>query len=471
MRRRELLKAMPAMATMMALGACGKTDTAVPAEMAVPGVTDTGTVLPQSRYNLEGVFPRYTNFDPLVPTYCVTPELDRCMHRFHLSSPFSPSGRYMGLTRLPREDRPPQPGEPAEIVLVDLQTGEQKVIAETIGWDVQLGAQVQWGATDQDLFFNDVDSSTWMPFGVRMDPISGQKQKLDGTIYSVSPDGKWAASTCLRRIGATQAGYGVVVPASGIPVNIGAVDDDGVYVTDTATGESRMIASYRRIVEEAIPKIDVSHYGPGDFYGFHVKWNAHSDRLMLVLRYMPESDGKRRPMLLTMTRDGNDIRMAFPTSEWADKGGNHPNWLPDGEHVMMNLNIYGDGERFVQARYDGADLKVMTDVMANRGHPSLHPDGRFLITDAYAAEKAGFGDGTAPLWLIDREKSEKKTLVRINSVMPAWAADPSKAKVMRVDFHPAWDRRTYTHVAVNGVQDNTRRVFVADLSGIVGPAA
>jgi hypothetical protein len=137
----------------------------------------------------------------------------------------------------------------------------------------------------------------------------------------------------------------------------------------------------------------------------------------------------------------------------------------------MNLNVYGDGERFVQARYDGTDQKVMTDVMANRGHPSLHPDGRFLITDAYAAEKAGFGDGTAPLWLIDREKSEKKTLVRMNSVMPPWADDPGKAKVMRVDFHPAWDRQSHTRVAINGVMDGTRRVFVADLSGIVNAPA
>ena len=33
-------------------------------------------------------------------------------------------------------------------------------------------------------------------------------------------------------------------------------------------------------------------------------WNSSSDRIMLVLRYMPESDGKRKPMLITMTKDG-----------------------------------------------------------------------------------------------------------------------------------------------------------------------
>lgn len=418
-------------------------------------------------YDLDKHFSRYTKYDPMVPIWNVTPDLDRCIHRFHSSSPFSPSGRYLGLTRLPREDRPPEPGEVAEIVLVDLVTGEQKIIAETKGWDTQLGAQVQWGAADTELFFNDVDTSTWMPFGVKMNPLTGEKMKLDGTVYMVSPDGKWAVSTCLRRIGATQAGYGVIVPDEYVPVNKGLVDDDGVFVTNTTTGETRMIASYKRIVEEATPKIDVSRYGKGDFYGFHTKWNAQSDRIMLVLRYMPENDRKRKPMLVTMTREGNDIHLAIPASEWADKGGNHPNWQPDGEHVMMNLNINRNGWMFVEALYDGSNLRKITPVPANHGHNSLHPSGKFLMTDAYPKEPVAPGDGTAPLWLIDLDKDVKMTLVRIMAVTPFFIDDISSAKEMRVDLHPAWDTRTYTHVAINGVENGTRHVYVADLSEFV----
>jgi hypothetical protein len=455
MQRREFILAMSAAASTLALGACGKSE------------DGNEIVLAQPEHPLDAHFPRYTDFDPAVPTWCVTPDLDRCMHRFHLSSPFSPSGRYLGLTRLSREDRYPDPGEMAEVVLVDLQTGEQKVIAETYGWDTQLGAQVQWGSSDAELFFNDMDTDTWMPYGVKMNPLSGATVKLDGTVYSVSPDGLWAASTCLRRIGATQAGYGVIVPSEYAPANVGAVDDDGVYVTNTLSGESRMVASYKRIVDEAVPQIDVSRYGPGNFYGFHVMWNSKSDRIMLVLRYMPESDGKRKPMLITMTKDGQDIRVAIPASEWADKGGNHPTWLPDGEHVMMNLDIDGQGEMFVQARYDGTGLQKMTEVASNRGHPSLHPDERFLITDAYAREDVAFGDGTAPLWLIDREASIKSTLVRVDAVTKFFDADIKKTGYMRVDLHPAWDQSGYRRVAFNGVADGTRRVFVSDLSGII----
>lgn len=435
------------------------------------GSTKKNGNVAELKYDFDSLFSRYNKFDPLVPIWCVTPDIDRCIHRFHSSSPFSPSGRYLGLTRLSREDRPPEPGEPAEIVLVDLITGEQKIIAETSGWDTQLGAQVQWGASDSELFFNDVDTNTWLPFGVKMNPLTGAKKKLDGTVYMVSPDGKWAVSACLRRIGATQAGYGVIVPDEYIPVNKGLVDDDGVYLTNTTTGESRMIASYKRIVEEAIPEIDVSRYGKGDFYGFHTKWNAHSDRIMLVLRYMPENDNKRKPMLITMTPDGDDIRVAIPASEWADKGGNHPNWHPDGEHVIMNLDIERNGWMFVQAKYDGSDLKKITTMPANRGHVSLHRSGKFLLTDAYPTESVAFGDGTAPLWLFDLEKNEKMTLVRIDAVSRFFDSEPERAKEMRVDLHPAWDSRTYTHVCINGVENGTRRVYVADLSAFVPSVA
>ena len=47
--------------------------------------------------------------------------MQRCISRFHLSSPISPSRRYVALTKLSREDRQPDPREVADIVLVDLK--------------------------------------------------------------------------------------------------------------------------------------------------------------------------------------------------------------------------------------------------------------------------------------------------------------------------------------------------------------
>lgn len=64
---------------------------------------------------LDNNFPRYTDYNPDVPVWCVTPDIDRCISRFHLSSPISPSGRYVALTKLSREDRQPDPSHTPNI--------------------------------------------------------------------------------------------------------------------------------------------------------------------------------------------------------------------------------------------------------------------------------------------------------------------------------------------------------------------
>ncbi|MEM6314056.1 MAG: hypothetical protein AAF743_08210, partial [Planctomycetota bacterium] len=140
--------------------------------------------------DLDRHFPRYTDFEPKVPVWCVTPNEGRCLHRFFDTSPISPSGRYVAVTRLPQEKRPPSPGETAEIVLVDLREGTERVVAETAGWEPQLGAQVNWGGDDHTLFFADCDTTDWTPHAVRLDPINGDRQRIDGPLYHASPDGK-----------------------------------------------------------------------------------------------------------------------------------------------------------------------------------------------------------------------------------------------------------------------------------------
>lgn len=413
-------------------------------------------------------FPAYTDFEPRVPVHCVTPGGTGFIHRFYDSSPFSPSGRYVALTRLPFENRLPKPGDVAEVVVVDLVTGEAEVVGDTRGWDTQLGAQVQWGSDDRTLLFNDVDTTSWTPFGVRLDPLSGERNRLDGTIYAVSPDGRWAAGPCLRRCLRTQRGYGVVVPAECIPTNRGAPVDDGIYVTDLATGASRLLVSTADIFAQAFPAAAHPKYAGGDFYGFHVKWSPQGNRLLFVLRWIPRTwmpwrrkKRYRRFNVVTLDADGSDPRIAVDDASWR-KGGNHPGWCPDGEHVLMNLNTEGEGLRFARVRYDGTDLTTLSRAFRGSGHPTMHPDGHHVLTDAYPQEPVAFGDGTVPIRWLDLRSGEERTLVRIQT-----RSEHERREVaLRVDPHPAWDR-TFTRIAFNACPGGRRQVFVADLAGVV----
>ena len=146
---------------------------------------------------------------PAVPTWIVTPANVSSTIRFYDTSAFSPSGRFLALLEFPpgaegrainvdkggghakkKKNKKKKPSAPlaaltaaaaaaagsrrtsrsfstgdagaaqplaaASVVVVDLATGEARTVATTRGWDSQTGAHVQWGASDAELFFNDV---------------------------------------------------------------------------------------------------------------------------------------------------------------------------------------------------------------------------------------------------------------------------------------------------------------------------
>jgi hypothetical protein len=408
---------------------------------------------------LDRFFPRYLSGTSQAPIWCITPQIDRCIHRFYDTSPVSPSGRYVALTRLPYEDKLPVAGDPAEIVLVDLLQGTTQIIAETRGWDSQLGAQAQWGSDDHSLYFNDVDTLNWAPFGVRLDPSTGGRRRLGGPVYMVSPDGKLAASPCLLRTARTQPGYGVVVPESHVPKNPMVADDDGIYLTDTETGRSRLLISFAGIVECARPAFDLKEFRGGSLYGHHVKWNPQGNRLMFVMRW--KSDwGRRFPMVITMKPDGSDVTVALNWQIWR-RGGHHPNWCPDGKRILMNLKADGKTMRFVFFDYDGRNVEVATENSLGSGHPTLHPNGRNILTDAYLGESAAGEYGKVPLRWIDIRSNTEKVL--------AWVdARPTNDRLgaLRVDPHPAWDRR-YRTIVFNACPEGTRRVYLCDMGNLL----
>jgi len=403
-------------------------------------------------------FPACTEFEARVPIVRIAS--GRIIHRFFDTSPISPSGRYVGLFRLPNEVRPPQPGEAGEVVIVDLQTGRERVVAQSRGWETQMGANVQWGKTDADLFFNDVDPQTWTPFAVQLDPASGRSRRLDGTVFTVSPDGAKLTSYNLIASRKIQVGYGVVLPEAKTRRNIGPVSDDGLFLTDIASGRTRMIASIRDIYERAVPQLKIPNAERCEFYCFQVRWNRQGTRLMTFVRWHDPAAPRGGPRLLTlvtMKGDGSDIRLAVTPQQYA-RGGHHPMWAPDGEHLTLNLNIR-DGTKdldLVSVRYDGADLHSIHPV--GSGHPSMHRTLPFVVTDAYTHEPLARGDGTVPLRLIDLRT---KTEVALAHVLARRSDSAKLSSEFRIDQHPVWDA-SGRFVVFNGVHHDTRSVFVAD---------
>ncbi len=377
----------------------------------------------------------------------------RAIHRFFDTSPVSPSGRYVALLRLPYENKSPQPGDAADVIVVDRNTGTEKVVATTRGWEVQLGAHVQWGATDKELLFNDVDTATWKAFCVVLDPVTGKRRRLDGTIFMASNDGKKIATYNLVNSVYAQVGYGVVIPRKLVRRNIGPVTDDGINIIDAKTGKSKRIVTIKDIYEKTVPSITIANPMDFEYYCFQVKWNPQGTRLLTTVQWSPVGGGARLRSVITMKPDGSDIKTAITPEQWA-KGGHHINWAPDGEHLSMNLNVDGkEGLELITVKYDGTELKTV--FTPGSGHPSFHPKGLpLMVTDAYPDEPITARNGTVPLRLLNTKtgREETMTVVFVSNT----------GGEFRIDPHPAWDR-TGRYVVFNGYVGNTRNVFIADL--------
>ena len=389
----------------------------------------------------------------------------RTTHRFFDSSAISPSGRYVCATRTRREGPADvTPGDVAEVVVYDLQKKRNDRFPvvyrrATAAWDAQLGAQVQWGASDDELYFNDVvgTRSDGAPIvrGVRSDWQRGRETRLPTPVYHVTRDGaRAAAPRDLAALRLTQDGYGVVAT----PEQLRHLESqkDGVHVLDLRTNATAFLELSALVAAaeldsrpRAVAGGDARKGAECHRHVFHVKWNAKGTRLLVVVRARghgcPRGDANHA---LTVNPDGADVKVV---ATWL-RDGNHPNWLEDGR---LSMNYEGKVCAFDDA--EGASCQVLSERAS--GHPVGVPGrGELVVTDTYAKEHAAFGleAGEAALRVLSGGDREAWL-----GVFPVAAFGTMPTDVWRCDAHPAFDvkgRRLALNVWVRG----SRRVAITD---------
>jgi len=408
---------------------------------------------------------RYREGNTSCPVYRVTPDDGYYIHTFYDICPWSPSQRYLACTKLPFQDREPTHSDPAIICVIDLKDQIINEVYSTTGWGFQLGANIQWGRTDHHLYFNDkVDDQV---VAIRLDLESGKSEALAGPMYHIAPDESSIIGFPLDLINATQGGYGAAIdPRKQRKLDLGAAGHEGIWRTDLRTNEKKLLVSLADAYE-ILPESDREKFKEGTFYFFHSKYSPKGDRILQVFRcLLPESMGggdgtatRVNPSLLTFNQDGSDKKLAIPNEIWG-RGGNHPNWHPDNEHILMNLRLEQSDLRLCSFRPDGSDFTILSDSIFGSGHPSFHESGRFIITDSYPNERFAAKSGEVPIRLIDLHNQTEQNICFI------FTNGRPKINALRVDPHVVWSR-DFKRVCFNGASEGRRQVYIADLSELV----
>jgi len=403
------------------------------------------------------VFKPYDRSKTLAPVVKVTPDDGFYVHTYYDVCSISPSQRYLAVTRLPYQDHIPglTDQDTADVCVIDLEEQTIETVYSTRSWGFQVGANVQWGATDRHLYANDVIEGTAVC--VQIDLETDKATAFAGPMYYIAPDESCVIGFPLELLNITQQGYGVPSEDPGNPRSLppGAAEDEGIWRTDLKTNERRLLVSLADVsalIPEPPPRED------GTFYFWHSKFNKQGTRIMQVLRCLfPDGSGGRNSMVFTYNPDGSDIRYTPSKPVWAH-GGGHPNWHPDGIYLIRNLKPDGKTNRFCKIRYDGTEVTVLSEKFRGGGHPTVEPNTRYCITDDFPYD----GVQKVTIRLIDLAAQKEESICTMPTISRKGPAHPA----LRLDGHPFWSR-DYKKVCFQAAPEGARQLFMADLSGIV----
>ncbi|MDX2187616.1 MAG: hypothetical protein SFV32_11835 [Opitutaceae bacterium] len=400
----------------------------------------------------------------------VSPEDGEFIHSYYNINPWSPSGRYLAVTRLPFQTREPRHGEKAQVCVIDLHDRMIRAVYSTHAWGFQLGANLHWGNSDKFLYTNDVIDGEAVC--VRIDLETLETTAYVGCMTDIAPDESHVLGYPLDLLNKSQRGYGIPdVPGRTprLPPPGKLVKDNGVWLTDLRTNQKRLLASVADF-QASVPNPDL--FRDYSFTLFFSKYNKQGTRCMQFLRGVcprPRNGQKRWiQMAFCHDADGANIHQTVaygvhrPRDDWQNwkpdwsPGGHHISWTPDGDHMTMNLMPDGKTMRFCLFKHDGSDFRVIGKNIVGSGHPSLDPTSKFLLSDAYPSEPMALENKEVPIRMVDVASETEETVCHIYTL-----GRTITGGALRCDPHPVWNPNG-RQFCFNGAPEGKRQVLIAD---------
>jgi hypothetical protein len=400
---------------------------------------------------------------------------------YYDKSAWDRSGRYVLAQQVPAMDAVLTPGLAAEVGYFDLRDGDRfHRLDATTAWNWQMGSQLQWldGRTAPQVIYNVRSggaASIYPGFASRICNLeTGEKTDLPLPVYVVAPDSRYALCVDYRRLYVTHQtiGYSEHGGPFSLPL---APAEDGIHRMDLATGEARLVLSYRRLREfHPRPSMDKAIH-----WVSHVEINPSASRVLLLHRWTERVEDETCFLhrLITVNPDGSDLRLLecsdHPLPQLADDFDpnavgtfdyekseyqiSHPLWQDD-EHIIVwgphagriRYHLYHDSA--------GGRVEVVGEgVLVENGHMTFSPvDKRWLLSDTYPDALTH----ERILFLFDMQRGVRHDL-------GSFHADPGLSKENRCDLHPRWSRDGL-QVCIDSVHEAARQMYVIDVSAIVG---
>lgn len=365
---------------------------------------------------------------------------------YYDKSPWNGAGNRLLAHESPFNDRPPDAEDRARVGVTHLDNGNRfEVVGETLAWNWQQGAMLQWhpGEPNQTILYNDRREGRLV--GVVKDIESREAALYDRPFYAVTPDGLRALSLNFARLHTHRPGYGYA-GVSDPWAEERHPKDDGLYVMEMASGRSELVVSL-----EQLACTDPKESMQDAFHWLnHIQVSPDGQRLAFFHIWRTGDTGWAVRLYACDLTDFGLIRV-LDTEEIS-----HYDWM-DNEHILVwARRPDGNGKAFLLCNVlDGTFKVIGAETLTEDGHCSFSPDRRWVLNDTYPDRY-----DMRTLMLFRPSDGRRLDLARLYSPKARWWGE------IRCDLHPRWSRDG-RRVCIDSVHDGTRQMYVVDVAGVV----
>ncbi|MHA1342691.1 MAG: TolB family protein [Promethearchaeota archaeon] len=305
--------------------------------------------------------------------------------------------------------------EPASIMLKNANGAITK-IAETKAWNWQQGCMLQWySGTDDTIIYNDYYTKKERYISVIKNIKTGRSRIIDKPIYSVAKTGEFALTLNFERLAKMRPDYGYFnrnVRWDNMPED----SKDGIWYVDLMKNESKLILSLEQLKNFHFVKTMIGARHKVN----HIDIAPNGKRFMFLHRWVGPH-GRFMRLLTANSKDGSDLYYLT-----GDEMVSHNCWWGN-EDIISFCRLKDGRERFVHFKDKQGYLEIIGEKYLIRdGHPSVSPNGKWMLTDDYP-DKARF----SRIYLFDLENNTKYIVGEF--------FQPFKyKKEKRIDLHPKW---------------------------------
>ncbi|MBN1877851.1 MAG: hypothetical protein JXA33_26760 [Anaerolineae bacterium] len=397
--------------------------------------------------------------DSSFPWVNLTPEAGNYTFGYYDRCAWDAGNQYHLALHIPQQTRLPAPGELAGVGYVTREERCFHKIGETSAWCHQQGAMTLWLRHRPHTFiYNDFveDGSAWKPIARIYSLDKGDVGHYDVPIYAISSDGRWGATLNFGRI--PRRGYSYALAPLPAEHSVPDLDNDGLFIVDMHTKETRLIASYRQLIARHPFSYDLVRDNGEYVYMWlnHTIFNCDAGRVMVLFRYSPAIDQPKpwRTFMYTMRLDGSDLRCSLSDLYW--RGAiSHQIWGRTPGEILVDAN-WGSHEHgseyivFDETHYPFQAQRISRG-MGPAGHLNFSPDGEWLVADTYPDR-----EGIQRLALVDVSTGDWVELGRFRHQTPGAVGD------IRCDLHPRWSADG-TLLTVDTIHEGERKIYLLDM--------